>query len=561
MTKSPVEQLHDILRDLEQLSDLYTILETSDPNLYRPQVRFTLDDNLSKLREVINHSPPLKLLLLGGTGVGKSTFINAIAKAEVSAPSHSIRAHTSRFIIYAHERWKQMIDAGDLSASWGDELHSLSDFYYHQVHSLDALWLIDAPDIDSIAQEHHSRVSTALSQVDLPIWVTSPQKYRDLINVKMLGLIDQRRPTLAVINQMDTIDEGDRDILLLDAQEFIKEIGLIDVSWFMTSCAQQEVILYSKELVRFRAYLSQHLTQQVSERIRSLRLAQHFNEALDILSYPLEAQEQQRAFHDWITTVKQVFIPLTKRVIQRQYQASIRAQTLQTKDHISSSSNHNDQKRVWSNFFNAISDYGWWLIYELYQPSQQLEQSSLQSERLQLRAQELKLLRSQPNRQLDHSTSPAQSHIDRLVDETLNLPSFLALQQSPQVTKELKRLIPLSLLTWLLISLVLALFSTPSIWSIVVMISLSFLWVGRILYHRLEETRFMMHEIHQTAGDQLALKIVEDWLSLTLTSVNLTTLLTESKDSTTTQIVMKRYQQHLHSFRDRSYDIFETHQG
>ena len=75
--------------------------------------------------------------ILGGTGVGKSTLINALAESEISCPGDR-RPFTDRAVLYRHKDARP--DLEDLS-------HRLRDpDALHEIDSIRDLVLIDMPD-------------------------------------------------------------------------------------------------------------------------------------------------------------------------------------------------------------------------------------------------------------------------------------------------------------------------------------------------------------------------------------------------------------------------------
>ena len=83
----------------------------------------------------------LTIGLLGGTGVGKSTLMNALTGAEIASASHR-RPHTDRVLIYSHE------DAGVLPSLPGEDLPWT--LIPHRSDTIRQVLLCDLPDFDSL---------------------------------------------------------------------------------------------------------------------------------------------------------------------------------------------------------------------------------------------------------------------------------------------------------------------------------------------------------------------------------------------------------------------------
>ena len=111
--------------------------------------------------------------LVGGTGVGKSTLLNALAGASVSEAS--VRRPTTGSPV----AW---LPAGS-RAEFDDVLEWLAvdEVRTHDDGALPSIAILDLPDLDSIAPDHRRRVETLLPRIDAVIWVTDPEKYQDAV--------------------------------------------------------------------------------------------------------------------------------------------------------------------------------------------------------------------------------------------------------------------------------------------------------------------------------------------------------------------------------------------
>src|SRR5438034_1009961 len=111
------------------------------------------------------------LALAGGTGVGKSTLLNAIAGENVSVAS-ARRPTTSNAVAW-------------VSSTRGRELAGLlqwlgvSELREHAGGALADVAVIDLPDFDSIAHEHRERVDALLPRVHAVAWIVDPETYLD----------------------------------------------------------------------------------------------------------------------------------------------------------------------------------------------------------------------------------------------------------------------------------------------------------------------------------------------------------------------------------------------
>ncbi|HDR14543.1 MAG TPA: hypothetical protein ENN79_03460 [Desulfobacteraceae bacterium] len=134
--------------------------------------------------------------LLGGTGAGKSTIINALAAEKISSTSHR-RPHTDRVIIYRHEL-SPPIDFSTAEIPFDEIIHSRD--------SIRHILLCDLPDFDSIEEHHRAVVKTLLPELDIVVWITTPEKYADARFYRFIDEASRSRDNfLFVLNKVDVL--------------------------------------------------------------------------------------------------------------------------------------------------------------------------------------------------------------------------------------------------------------------------------------------------------------------------------------------------------------------
>ena len=139
------------------------------------------------------------IALVGGTGVGKSTLLNALAGDDVSPAS--VRRPTTGSPV----AW--------IPAASRDEFKGLlgwlgvDEVRVHDNGSLPSLGILDLPDLDSVTREHRQRVEELLPRVDAVVWVTDPEKYRDaVLHDDFLGRwVPRLDRQLIVLNKADRL--------------------------------------------------------------------------------------------------------------------------------------------------------------------------------------------------------------------------------------------------------------------------------------------------------------------------------------------------------------------
>ena len=113
------------------------------------------------------------LAFVGGTGVGKSSLLNALAGGVVSAAS-ARRPTTGTPVAWVAKSARE--ETAPL-LGWLD-VREVRD---HQNGAFADVAILDLPDVDSTTPEHRARVDELLPRVDAVVWVADPEKYQDAV--------------------------------------------------------------------------------------------------------------------------------------------------------------------------------------------------------------------------------------------------------------------------------------------------------------------------------------------------------------------------------------------
>ena len=149
-------------------------------------------DSLSIQRK--NLEGALLIVILGGTGVGKSTVINAIAGEEVARVS-PIRPGTTAMTFYSHcENDPSLIDA---------VLKEGDHWKPNDSPGLRRKILVDPPDFDSMMLANRRKLLEVLRVADLILCVVDPEKYRNHSLYRLLSRFREGRSFLFLINKSD----------------------------------------------------------------------------------------------------------------------------------------------------------------------------------------------------------------------------------------------------------------------------------------------------------------------------------------------------------------------
>jgi hypothetical protein len=176
------------------------------------------------LPRAVDLDAPLVVVLLGSTGSGKSSLLNAIAGRRVS-PSGVLRPTTRVAVALAHPD-----DAGrelfpGLRAGAEIEVETAGD-----AHS--GLVIIDAPDFDSVEADNRAMAHRMLETADLLVFLTTATRYADEVPWRLLSRAKERGvPMLTVINRLP-VDPADRIAVVEDYRRMLTEGGLVDAGVF-----------------------------------------------------------------------------------------------------------------------------------------------------------------------------------------------------------------------------------------------------------------------------------------------------------------------------------------
>ena len=159
----------------------------------RRELLVTVRSAREKLESLGDNS--LTVGILGGTGVGKSTLMNALAGQIIASTSHR-RPHTDAVLLYRH-REASLPDFFEKSElAWNEHIHDAGDIRH--------IVLCDLPDYDSIETAHRKTVHTFLDTLDVLLWVLSPEKYADGSFHDFLRFLPKdRRNCYFVLNKAD----------------------------------------------------------------------------------------------------------------------------------------------------------------------------------------------------------------------------------------------------------------------------------------------------------------------------------------------------------------------
>lgn len=153
-----------------------------------------LADDLRRQSEALDVDRPLLVvMLMGGTGVGKSTLLNALAGGPIAQASFT-RPTTRDPVVYFH----QSVRPDRL-----DPALRLCRLAQHDREGLLQKVIVDTPDLDSNDLANRDKLKALLPVADIVLYVGSQEKYHDRLGWELFKEQRQRRAFAFVLNKWD----------------------------------------------------------------------------------------------------------------------------------------------------------------------------------------------------------------------------------------------------------------------------------------------------------------------------------------------------------------------
>lgn len=231
-------RLPDALEELRDEVDAVELgLPTADRDAARKAARAVVDQVddylLPRLRDL---DAPLLTVVGGSTGAGKSTLVNSVLRATVTAPG--VRRPTTRAPVlvcatadlpyFSDERvlpgLARTTGAGPDAGPGALRLVARDDLP-------GGLALLDAPDVDSVVETNRELAGQLLAAADLWVFVTTAARYADAVPWDLLGTASERGTALAVV--LDRVPPEAVDEVRDDLAGMLSRAGLDSARLFV----------------------------------------------------------------------------------------------------------------------------------------------------------------------------------------------------------------------------------------------------------------------------------------------------------------------------------------
>jgi len=208
MTIDALERLRDELAPARLELELP---DAGEARRIRDELVAQIDDYLlPRLRQL---DAPLLMVVGGSTGAGKSTLVNSLVGAEVSAAG-VLRPTTRAPVLVCNPADLPWFSDDrvlpELSRTSGGEAGKRGLELVETAALPPGLALLDSPDIDSVAAENRALASQLLAAADVWLFVTTAARYADAVPWELLHAARERGTALAlVLNRVpaDATDE------------------------------------------------------------------------------------------------------------------------------------------------------------------------------------------------------------------------------------------------------------------------------------------------------------------------------------------------------------------
>ena len=293
------------LTQLDSLSKTQIVLSSEDRDHIKTVV-YQAQLDLDKAGQT-----PLIIGILGGTGVGKSTIINVLAGSEISKTSHR-RPITDRVIVYHYKDNRPELKNLDQDMIW----------ISHDNDDIKHVIVCDLPDYDSLMSIHRHRVETFSQELDLLIWVTSPEKYGDGAMFKLIDIMNKSINNFCfVLNKIDQLSDNDQSLVMGKFTALLVQANCAGTPFFPISAKQalENVdALGASNMIQLKKWIFNKREQKEIQLIKSSNIEKELSHCLMTIRkkvQPLSLDHTQQLIAQLKTNIQQIQPVIEKDIL------------------------------------------------------------------------------------------------------------------------------------------------------------------------------------------------------------------------------------------------------
>src|ERR1700754_5163724 len=195
-------------------------------------LRSQLDDYL--LPRLARLDAPLLVVVGGSPGAGRSTLVNSLVRAPVSAAG-VLRPTTRSPVLVSSPPDLPWFRQGELLPGLVRTPETSADPRTIQIVSATALGsglaFLDAPDIDSVVDQNRQLAAQLLAAADLWLFVTTAARYADAVPWALLRTAQLRGTVIALV--LDRVPPEAGDEVTAHLAEMLEDSALDDAPLFV----------------------------------------------------------------------------------------------------------------------------------------------------------------------------------------------------------------------------------------------------------------------------------------------------------------------------------------